>query len=204
MSDDSGESRLHEDIVVSEIRRRMAERGEPLLVAVDGRSGVGKSTLAGRVAARVEGTVVEGDDFYAGRTDAEWRQRTMAERADECIDWRRLKAEALDPLVVGRRAVWYPFDVDTGVGLAARSVSREPAAAIILDGVYSSRPELAEMLDLTVLVEGPHDAMRRQRLIAREGEVFMAAWHALWDAAEEYYFTNVRPRSSFDAVVIGD
>jgi len=195
---------MQENDLVSEIGRLVAGRRTPLLVAVDGRSGSGKSTLAARVAARLAGTVVEGDDFFAGGTDAEWHRRTVQERIDRGIDWRRLKAEALDPLVAGHRATWHPFNFATGVGLAAQRVSRDPAAVIILDGAYSSRPELADMLDRTLLVVLSDDAVRRQRLLAREGEAFMTAWHALWDAAENEYFTRVRPRASFDWVITRD
>lgn len=198
------EASPNEDAIVAEIGRRVAKRGTPFLVAFDGRSGAGKSTLASRVAARVAGRVVEGDDFYAGGTDVDWGPRTVAEKVTDCINWRRLRTEAIEPLRSGRKAEWRPFNFETGVGLAAHTVSCEPAAVIVLDGAYSSRPELSSMLDLTVLVEAPNVAVRQQRLIAREGDVFMARWHTLWDAAEEYYFTQVRPRSSFDLVVISD
>ena len=39
------------------------------------------------------------------------------------------------------------------------------------------------------------------RLAAREDKGFLERWHARWDAVEEYYFTRVRPRSSYDLVV---
>jgi hypothetical protein len=29
----------------------------------------------------------------------------------------------------------------------------------------------------------------------------MAAWHALWDAAEDHYFLNVAPPARFDAII---
>jgi uridine kinase len=192
------------DAIVSAILPLVAGRRTPLLVAVDGRSGVGKSTLAACVAARVGATVVESDDFYAGGTDAEWAQRTAEHKAAACIDWRRLRVDALDPLLAGRTAVWRPFNFATGVGLAAHTVRRAPAAVIILDGVYSARPELSDLVDLAVLVESRDDLVRRRRLIAREGTSFMDAWHALWDEAEDHYFTHVRPRASFDLVVTVD
>ena len=72
---------------------------------------------------------------------------------------------------------------------------------IVLDGVYSARPELADLIDLAILVEAADDTVRRQRLLAREGAPFMDAWHRRWDVAEDYYFTHVRPRSSFDLVI---
>jgi uridine kinase len=43
----------------------------PVLVALDGRSGAGKSTLAGQVGAQVGALVIDGDDFYSGRTDGD-------------------------------------------------------------------------------------------------------------------------------------
>lgn len=30
----------------------------------------------------------------------------------------------------------------------------------------------------------------------------MQRWHQLWDAAEDYYFTHIRPRSSFDLLLL--
>ena len=110
----------------------------------------------------------------------------------------------MKPLIADRKAEWHPFDFAAGVGLASHTVSRDPNDVILLDGVYSGRPELSDMVDLTVLVEAPDELTRRRRLIARESEPFMTSWHALWDAAEDYYFTQVRPRSTFDLIVTLD
>ena len=74
---------------------------------------------------------------------------------------------------------------------------------IILDGAYCSRPELGDLINLSVLVEAP-DEVRRERLIAREGAESMSTWHAIWDDAEDHYFTHVRPRESFDLIVTTD
>ncbi len=189
------------DRVARAIRRLAVGRDRPLLVAIDGRSGAGKSTLAASVSAQLAAVVVEGDDFCAGGSDAEWTGRTAAERADACIDWRRLRSDVLEPLLAGRAAVWRPFDVAAGGGPGARTVTRDPAAVVLLDGVYSGRPELSDLVDLAVLVEAADDHVRRGRLVAREGAVFMRAWHALWDAAEDHYFTHLRPRQSFDLVI---
>jgi uridine kinase len=204
MADAPLESTSSEDAIVDAIQRLLADRRPPILVAFDGRSGTGKSTLASRVAARIGGTVVESDDFYSGGADAVWEQRSVEEKVRDCIDWRRLKTEALDPLLAGRSATWHPFNFETGIGLAAHTVSREPADVIILDGVYSARPELREIVDLTVLVDVPDDLARRHRLVEREGQTFMDSWHALWDGAENYYFSQIRPPSSFDLVVTSD
>jgi uridine kinase len=80
-------------------------------------------------------------------------------------------------------------------------IQREPAALIILDGAYSCRPELADLVDFSVLIEMSDDKLRRRRLLAREGHDFMTTWHKRWDAAEDHYFTQVVPRSMFDLII---
>lgn len=78
---------------------------------------------------------------------------------------------------------------------------RKPAAVIILDGAYSCRPELADIVDLSVLIEMSDDKLRRERLLKREGQDFMTSWHLRWDAAEDHYFTQVVHRSRFDLIL---
>jgi len=76
-----------------------------------------------------------------------------------------------------------------------------PAPVILLDGNFSTGPQLVDLVNLTVLVEAP-DIERHARLVKRgEDPSFLQRWHALWDAVEEYYYTSVRPRGSFDLVV---
>lgn len=196
-------------MVVAEVRRRMAARpaGRPMLVAIDGGSGSGKSTLASAVAAELNAVVVPSDDFFAAQiTDAEWDAFSPGERAAAAIDWRRLRAEALEPLLAGRIASWHPFDFEAGTRpdgtypMSMEVVTREPAPVIVLEGAYSSRPELADLIDLAVLVDIAV-AERHRRLARREEEAFRRAWHVRWDDAERYYFKEVRPASSFDLVV---
>lgn len=73
--------------LVDPIAELSRERLTPLLVAIDGRSGAGKSTLAAAVI--VEAAVIDGDDFYSGRSAVKWDGMTPAERVDHCMDWRR-------------------------------------------------------------------------------------------------------------------
>ena len=196
-------------IIIDAVQRVLAKYGGPVLVAVDGPSGAGKSTVAAALAATTGAVVVPGDDFFAAEiTATQWDARDASERARDCIDWRRLRRDALEPLRNGRAVEWYPFDFAAGerpdgtYAISVDVVRRDPAPVIILDGAYSTRPELADLIDLSVLVDVPA-AVRQQRLVAREAPVFLAAWHARWDAAEAFYFTQVRPPATFDLVVDG-
>jgi uridine kinase len=198
-------------VIIAEVRRRMRDRQgrAPFLVALDGGSGSGKSTLAALVAADLDAAIVESDDFFAAEiTDAEWDAMGPRERAAAAIDWRRLRREALEPLLAGTSAYWHPFDFAAGTRpdgtypMAAEAVTREPASVIVLDGAYSARPEISDLIDLAILVDVPTRERHRRIAVREDDKAFLAAWHARWDAAEDYYFTHIRPASSFDLVVV--
>ena len=177
-------------------------------MALDGGSGAGKSTLAVAIAQTLDAALIQSDDFFAADIpETDWDKRTPAQRARDCIDWRRLRRETLEPLLAGLVARWHPFDFEAGLrpdgtyGTSQHYVERQPKDIILLDGAYSTRPELADLIHLSILVEVPPE-LRYARLIPREDADFLQAWHARWDAAEAYYFTHIRPKHAFDLVVI--
>ncbi len=194
------------DVVVSRVRRLSANRRRPLLVAIDGRSGAGKSVLGSMVAEALGAALVQSDDFYASDlSDDAWDVLSPRERAAKVIDWQRLRAEALEPLLRGEAAEWHAFDFvlvrPDGTYPLSRELTRcSQAAVIVLEGAYSSGPQIADLVDLPVLVDAPVSVCH-ERLSGREEKEFLRSWHARWDAAEEYYFSQVRPRTSFDLVV---
>jgi uridine kinase len=185
------------------IRALQAASPTPVLVALDGRSGVGKSTLARRVGAEIGAgaLVIDGDDFYRGGDDASWDALAPAEKVDLVIDWRRQRT-LLECLRRGHSATWRPYDWEADDGRLAGEVTAGPADVVILDGAYSARPELADLFSLRVLLDAPRD-IRRARLLQREGARYRAEWEARWSEAEDLYFDQLMPPSAFDLVLDG-
>jgi uridine kinase len=171
----------------------------PVLVALDGRSGAGKSTLAAAAGEMLGALVIDGDDFYRGGTDASWDAMTAEAKVEEVIDWRRQRA-VLE--VLGRRdgATWRPYDWEADDGSFGAAISGGPADVVILEGAYSGRPELADVLSLRVLLEIPRD-VRRARLLRREGARYRAEWEARWGESEDLYFDVLMPPHAFDLVL---
>jgi uridine kinase len=190
------------DVILCD-RIRSLQAAVPVLVALDGRSGVGKSTLASEVAAEI-GTgavVIDGDDFYSGGDDAYWDALGPAEKVDLVIDWRRQRT-LLESLRRGEPATWRPYDWDTDDGRLAAAITAGPAGVVILDGAYSARPELADLFSLRGLLDAPRH-VRRARLQQREGAHYRAQWEARWSEAEDLYFDQLMPPSAFDLVLDG-
>jgi len=195
------------DQVLAAMRDLKRHCTQPVVVALDGPSGSGKSTLAALIAETIDAIVIPVDDFFrADISDQGWDARSAEEKIRDVFDWPRLRSEAIEPLLAGNAARWHAFDFEAGLrpdgtfGMRGDWILREPAPVILLDGAYTAGPQLADLVDLSVLVDAPADE-RRARLAAREEQGTLEAWHARWDAAEEHYFTRVRPRGSYDVEV---
>lgn len=177
-------------------RIRAAAKDTPIVVAIDGRSGSGKSTLAARLASALDAGIVAGDDFFAGGTTL--RDDSPAQRAEDCIDWRRQR-DVLSTLRSGRGAAYRGFDWEAFDGrLTSTPTLCAPRRILLLEGVYSGRPELADLVDLRVLLR-VSDALRTERLLAREGAI--GPWERQWHEAEAHYFEHVAPPATFDVVL---
>jgi uridine kinase len=193
--------------IVKEVQHRRSANDGLFLVAIDGGSGSGKSAVAAVVVDELGAALVQGDDFFAAHvTDEGWAQRDAKARVADCVDWRRLRREALEPLLDGKPARWHRIDFASGAradgtfNMLDEFTECAPANVIVLDGAYSARPELSDLIDLSVLVDVPV-ALRHKRLSTREDVGWLNAWHSRWDEAEEHYFAHVRPASTFDLVV---
>lgn len=187
-----------EDISVlgAAARRRAHELDRPAVVAIDGRSGAGKSTLAAKLSVALDAPVLDGDDFFAGGVSVRWDE--PEDRARDCIDWRRQRP-VLEALRAGRAATYLAFDWQAFDGRLKLEPTRvQPGTIIIFEGVYSARPELADLIDLRVLLHVSAET-RGARLLAREGS--LGRWERQWHEAEDWYLQTLAPPSHFDIIV---
>ena len=182
--------------LASRIRRLAAGKTAPFVVAIDGHSGTGKSTLADALAEDLGAAVLHGDDFFSGGVELRYDPPEVL--AAECIDWKK-QLHALQALRAGSPAAYFPFDWAAFDGqLRSVPVMIEPKPFVLAEGVYSARPELQRHVDFRILLRLPEEE-RLRRLTAREGH--LGAWERQWQKAEDWYFANVSPPAAFDVVI---
>ncbi|MFJ1869473.1 hypothetical protein ACIOD1_33295 [Streptomyces sp. NPDC088097] len=174
-------------------------QGGPRIVAIDGAGGSGKTTLAAALAGHLDGAViVHVDDFYRPMPDRE-RERLDAEQGYRCyFDWERLRDQVLIPLRDDRAARYQIYDWTTGQLGAWHEVV--PGAVVIVEGVYSARPELVPYFHFTAYVDTPRDTcLRRVRGRGENSE----GWIKRWRAAEDHYLRTTWPQARVKLVVRG-
>lgn len=163
--------------------------GPVRLVAVDGPTGSGKSTFAGRLAAALGGRacVLRTDDLLDG-----W--------ADTVTFWPRLEESVLAPLRAGRPGAYHPYDWHAG-RFADRAVPVPVTDVLVLDGVTSARRAVAGELTLAVWLEMPFDRSVA-RAVARDGEAARQDLEA-WHRREAAHFAADATAARADLVVDG-
>ena len=202
---------IPEQIIFQGIEHLRTKVQRPVVVALDGGSGAGKTTIAERLMRLTEVALVPLDDFYQTVIpESEWPYKTLEQRLNGVFDWSRVRREALEPLRAGRPGRWHAFDFMRGLGKAGTYSSKEevtqvaPAPAILVEGAYSASPPLRDLIDLAVLVD-VQNKRRHIRTAAREDNAeFLARWHEIWDDVETYYFEHVCRPESFDLVILND
>lgn len=150
------------------------------MVAVEGRSGSGKSTVAERVclslAERGEPVaLLTMEDLYPGWGGLTEASELLAERV-------------LIPLSRGRAAAWRRYDWERGVfgaewvGLPTELV--QGGGTLVVEGCGSGAAPVRGLLDVLVWVDAPEE-VRAQRLDLREDAELYAPYREEWARQEE-------------------
>ena len=176
------------------------ENARAYIVGVDGLSGAGKSTFARELGAAFESAeIVQMDDFYQPMGAHEETRLGPVEGYERFFDWGRLRDQVLEPLRRSERARYQRFDWN--LTELAEWVDVPSHGLVIVEGVYTLRPELREYYDLRVFV-ATSAAERSRRLVDRRHNPPERI--ARWTAAEEWYLAEIRPQSAADVIVSGE
>ena len=165
---------------------------KPLVLALDGRCGSGKTTLADGLARQFPASIVlHTDDFYLPPT-----QRVRGWEKTPCanMDLIRLRDEALRPAYEGQPVLYRAYSCRAGAYQPVQELAAPPL--VILEGSYSHHPLLAGYETLQVFVTCSKEEQTR-RLQAREGERY-ANFAARWIPLEEGYFAQYRIEETTD------
>ena len=166
-----------------------------VVVAIDGGSASGKTTLGKMLEGLYDCTVFHMDDFFL-----RLEQRT-AERYSEVggnIDRERFLKEVLIPLSQNESVNYRKFDCSTlNLGSSSRIV---PKKLTIIEGVYSMHVELADYYDLSVFLDISYE-LQKKRIIKRNDSQLAKRFFDEWIPLEEIYFEKMQVKKRCDVSI---
>jgi uridine kinase len=178
--------------------------GRRVRVAVDGRGGAGKTVFADELAAALRGPdrpVVRAgvDDFHRPRAERYRRGRdSPVGYWLDAYDYPRLAAVLLEPFGRGDPVLTAVHDVRTDAALASVPTPVPPAAALVVDGVFTLRDALAHYWDFSVYLHVDM-TISVARMAVRDGSP--AVPYARYEQAHELYVAACDPARRADVVL---
>ncbi len=170
------------------LRRESVSSGiKPLLVAIDGRCGAGKTTFAAFLQEKFGWSVLHMDHFFL-RPEQRTKERLGTPGGN--VDYERFLEEALIPIEKGAEEIVYrPFDCHRQE--MAGPVRMTPDRVCLVEGSYSCHPALWDRYDIHVfLTIGEEEQMRR--IVGRNGAEGAKMFRERWIPMEENYFAAYR------------
>ncbi|RMG39696.1 MAG: hypothetical protein D6719_12735 [Candidatus Dadabacteria bacterium] len=170
------------------------------LVAIDGVGGAGKSTLARELAYRSESIlVVQTVNFYRPMDPKTRYNLTPEEGYMLYYDWERLRDQVLIPLSQGKpcryqRYSWVESKLKDWVEI-------HPQGIVLVEGVFSFRPELRRYYDFSIFVTASESERYRRQIVRKENP---KEWIERWMAAENWYIKHHAPQDAADLLVDGN
>lgn len=173
----------------------LMKKQSPVVIAIDGPCGSGKTTLAHSLRKIFsDSAVVHVDDFFLRP-----HQRT-ARRLSEPggnMDRERLADQVLSKLRNHQDISYKRFDCQSG---QMDAMILPPSALYIVEGSYSHHPDLAQYYDLRIFVDVDTDT-QLQRLQQRVSPDMLKNFIDTWIPLEQVYFEAFPIKRSSDFII---
>ena len=174
-----------EVLAIADLARRAGpSAGKTRVIAIDGRSGAGKTSLTAGLRVELGAPVVSIEDLYGG-----W------DGLERGIDL--LVSEVLEPLSTGRVARVPRYDWGADAWDAPWAL--EPPDVLIVEGVGAGARRAAAYAETVIWMEAA-PSVRKRRAIERDGETFAPYWD-MWAAQEDAMLAREHTPDRADLVI---
>lgn len=191
----SESSCLHLLNLLIEEKAANATQEQPIIIAIDGRCGSGKTTLATQLAKRFDANLIHMDDFFLR---PEQRSPERLAIPGENIDHERFLSEVLLPIKQGSIFSYRPFSCDTQT--LGEPITVEPKPITLIEGSYALHPMLRQHYDYTVFLS-VDPVTQENRIRNRNGERAWSLFRDRWIPLEEKYIFHCGIMEAADTVI---
>jgi len=152
------------------------------ILAIDGRCGSGKTTLAKIIAGVYGGDFISTDDFYL---PFEFRTPERMQIPGGHINYERFIRQVIEPIKAGATKLKYEnFNCFTNT--ATPLIKDLSAGVVVIEGSYSLHPWIRELYNLSAFLDIPA-ALQQERILKRNGAEKLAMFNKMWIPFEDNY-----------------
>lgn len=166
-----------------------------VVIALDGQAAAGKTTLAARLAERLDGQVIHTDDFFL---PAELRTPERLSAPGGNFHYERFCAEVAEG-IIGKTPFEYSVFDCSAMSISGKKRTA-PEGVVIIEGAYSLHPQIPDIYDIKVFVTAPSE-LRLDRILKRNGPEKLERFKNEWIPMEEKYFAAFDIKSKCDFVI---
>ncbi len=174
--------------IALDVALERAGEGGHVSLAIDGRCGSGKTTLAALLERLYPARVVHMDDFFLPPT---LRTPQRLAQPGGNVHYERFMAEVAAGVRSGGAIAHRVFDCSRGDYGPEKGLPAAPLT--VVEGVYCMHPEMEPLYDVTAFLDIAPDEQRR-RIACRNGEQGLRVFEQKWIPMEENYFSSLRVR----------
>jgi uridine kinase len=175
--------------ILAEISKISSLNARPILIAIDGPAGSGKTSLANQLASNLKSaTTIHMDDLYNGWEDA--LTATLTRHLEEWV---------LDPLTQHQSVKYQKFDwINSEYG---PTVEVSDVELLILEGVGAAQARIRQQADLTIWIEvGAQIGLAR--VLNRDGAQILA-YMLKWQERESAHFIKDQTKENCQIFIDG-
>lgn len=166
-----------------EVNRRRSDGQKVFVLAVDGRCGSGKTTLAAELSRQTNWPVVHMDDFYLQPFQ---RTQERYQTPGENVDHERFRTEVLEELKQKGCAEVRAYRFHEQRFLEPYRVE---GPVVIVEGSYSMNRHLRDLYDFSVFLDIDPER-QKERILERNGSEKLKEFVSRWIPLEELYFSS--------------
>lgn len=174
----------------------LLESNDLIIIAIDGKSGSGKTVLANHLKKLKDSNVFHMDDFFLS---PELRTEERMKEIGGNVDYLRFKEEVIDGILSKNEFKYQIYDCKEMTITDYRKV--KPKKINIVEGSYSMHPTLIDNYGYKIFLDIDDD-IQRERILKRNGPLAYKRFIDEWIPKENIYFDEMKIKEQCDIVIM--
>lgn len=174
---------------------QLLKNQDRLIVAIDGMSASGKTTLSRKLSQTYDCNIIHMDDFFL---PPDLKTPERLEEVGGNVDYLRFNKEVISGLKSGGELSYNIYNCQSQT--LSDQVTLKPKSLYIIEGAYSMHPTLIDNYDLKVFLK-IDSKLQKDRIMKRNGPTMYEKFINIWIPMENEYIDKFNIIEKSDIII---